>query len=101
MAYKLSKSRYIQVPCEQDLKEKLVFIGGPRQVGKTTLALQMLKVTKGVDHPAYLNWDIEEHRQQILKNEIPSNQKLIVFDEIHKYTRWRNLPERIFRSLLS
>lgn len=32
------KKRYIQEKIEQDLKHKMVFIGGPRQVGKTTIA---------------------------------------------------------------
>jgi hypothetical protein len=31
--------RYLVVPIHQDLKEKMVFLGDPRQVGKTTLAL--------------------------------------------------------------
>jgi predicted AAA+ superfamily ATPase len=31
-------SRYIEHPVIEDLKHKMVFIGGPRQTGKTTLA---------------------------------------------------------------
>jgi hypothetical protein len=34
--------RYIQKPVKTDLKSRMVFIGGPRQVGKTTLALSFL-----------------------------------------------------------
>jgi predicted AAA+ superfamily ATPase len=33
------KPRYIAAGIEADLAEKMVFVGGPRQVGKTTLAL--------------------------------------------------------------
>jgi predicted AAA+ superfamily ATPase len=31
--------RYLEAPVREDLPEKMVFVGGPRQVGKTTLAL--------------------------------------------------------------
>lgn len=31
--------RYLKKPALEDLRRKMVFIGGPRQVGKTTLAL--------------------------------------------------------------
>ncbi len=68
----------------------MVFIGGPRQVGKTTLALHLLSAEPG-SHPAgYLNWDIPEDRQRILGNRIPAA-PLVAFDELHKYARWRNL----------
>jgi predicted AAA+ superfamily ATPase len=75
---------------KEDLKDKMVFIGGPRQVGKTTLAQSLLK--KYYDkHPAYLNWDDSVSRKKILNREWPSDEKLIIFDEIHKYAKWRNL----------
>lgn len=76
----------------------MVFIGGPRQVGKTSLALNILGASKGRlrPHPGYLNWDAEMHRQRILRGELPSDQPLIVFDEIHKYARWRNLLKGLF-----
>lgn len=64
----------------------MVFVGGPRQVGKTTLARQILKTQKG----AYLNWDIPKDKERILKKEWPT-ENLIAFDEIHKYRHWRNM----------
>jgi uncharacterized protein len=54
--------RYLTGQILKDLSRKMVFLGGPRQVGKTTLAKQVLS-----DKKAYLNWDIEEHREQILQ----------------------------------
>ncbi len=33
--------RYIEKPILTDLEKKMVFIGGPRQTGKTTLAKQL------------------------------------------------------------
>ena len=84
----LPRHRYIADPCLQDLSEKLVFIGGPRQVGKTTLALHLLG--HGAEHPGYLNWDIQQDRQRLLAAELPA-EDLLVLDEIHRYARWRAL----------
>ncbi|MCY4344277.1 MAG: AAA family ATPase [Gammaproteobacteria bacterium] len=67
-----------------------MFIGGPRQVGKTTLALHLLGIERGAGHPAYLNWDIAAHRQRILAGEL-SAERLVVLDEVHKFARWRGL----------
>ena len=55
MSYKIFP-RYIKSPVEADLQHKMVFVGGPRQVGKTTFALNFLP-EPSEDHPAYLNWD--------------------------------------------
>lgn len=84
----LSRHRYIADNCLEDLKEKLLFIGGPRQVGKTTLALHLLG--ENAESPAYLNWDVASHRRRILAGELPPD-RLLIFDEIHKYARWRGL----------
>ena len=75
---------------KKDLKEKMVFIGGPRQVGKTTLAQFFIKNYRD-GHPAYLNWDDAVSRKKIHNRDWPSDEKIIVFDEIHKYVRWKNL----------
>lgn len=87
-------SRYLKKPISQDLKEKMVFLGGPRQVGKTTLAFHFLKGDEG--HPAYFNWDSLKSRQALIKEELPSHEKLIILDEIHKYRNWRNLVKGLY-----
>ena len=87
--------RYLTNAVLADLTEKMVFLGGPRQVGKTTFSLNLLKTTER-DHPAYLNWDVATDRLQILRGELPARQNLIVFDEIHKYARWRNLVKGFY-----
>jgi len=70
----------------------MVFVGGPRQVGKTTLALQCLKGKNAREsHPAYLNWDSIADRKKLLDNHLPPKQDLIILDEIHKFGNWRNL----------
>ena len=38
--------RYITPYILDDLKKKMVFVGGPRQVGKTTLARSLVAETK-------------------------------------------------------
>lgn len=79
----------------KDLEQKMVFIAGPRQVGKTTLALNLLG-SETNEHPAYLNWDFPEVKDPLLRGELPADQKLIVLDEIHKYHDWRNLVKGIY-----
>jgi predicted AAA+ superfamily ATPase len=76
--------RYLSEPIAKDLEKKMVFLSGPRQVGKTTLAKRLLG--KG---PGYLNWDIPAHRSSILAGELPPSDFWIL-DEIHKYRKWRN-----------
>ena len=77
-----------------DLQEKMVFLGGPRQVGKTTLAQSFLK--KPLLAKAYLNWDFAEHRKQLLDESLPANQSLLVLDEVHKYKHWRRLVKGFY-----
>ncbi|MDT8390996.1 MAG: AAA family ATPase [Lentisphaeria bacterium] len=68
----------------KDLKRKMVFLAGPRQVGKTTLSKQALPDARG-----YLNWDIPDHRRLILERSYPDC-PMLVFDELHKLRRWRD-----------
>ncbi|OGQ07265.1 MAG: hypothetical protein A3G32_04635 [Deltaproteobacteria bacterium RIFCSPLOWO2_12_FULL_40_28] len=83
-------SRYLTPQIKKDLEKKMVFIGGPRQVGKTTLAQGLLKDKKG-----YMNWDVARDRQKILKNELP-HASFLVLDEIHKYRGWRNYLKGLY-----
>lgn len=74
--------------------KQMVFIEGPRQVGKTTLA------KKVIDKNYYLNWDEEKARLLILKGteaiadfiglHIPDqNNPTVIFDELHKFSKWQ------------
>ena len=82
--------RYLVPQVRADLRRKMVFIAGPRQVGKTTLARSLKGANAG-----YLNWDTAEHRERFLRRELPAS-KLWVFDEIHKYRQWRNYLKGIY-----
>ena len=90
------KPRYLRESVEADLGDKMVFVGGPRQVGKTTFALSMLGEDHDESSPAYLSWDALADREDILASRIPGGQKRIVFDEIHKFARWRNLMKGLY-----
>jgi predicted AAA+ superfamily ATPase len=90
--------RYVQKAISSDLKDKMVFLGGPRQVGKTTFAQGLISNYRD-NHPAYLNWDDLDDRERILSKEWPPTQRLIVFDEIHKHRNWRNLIKGYFDKL--
>jgi hypothetical protein len=75
---------------------KMIFIGGPRQVGKTTLALWLLGSQATEKHPAYLNWDDPRAAARLRRAELPPGEPLLVCDEVHKYARWRNLLKGIY-----
>jgi uncharacterized protein len=76
--------------------QQMLFVSGPRQCGKTTLA-EMILEKVGIGR--YWNHDLPE--DQILLAKSPSfyeeidrkkgDKPLIVFDEIHKYPRWKNV----------
>jgi len=74
----------IKTQISADLLEKMVFLGGPRQVGKTTLAKSIL-TDVGSSANAYLNWDVAQHRGLLMDETLPSSEPLVVLDEIHKY----------------
>ncbi len=78
----------------KDLAEKMVFIGGPRQVGKTTLSRDII----GKEHfnsYGYYNWDSKPDRAAILKEKW-GEAGLLIFDEIHKYKRWKTHIKGIY-----
>ena len=83
-------ARYLKNPVKEDLRDKMVFVGGPRQVGKTTFALTFLPKSSE-KHPAYLNWDDISVRRDLLKGDLPGGEKLLILDEIHKFSGWRSL----------
>ena len=72
----------------------MVFVGGPHQVGKTTLAQAIL--SSNYPYGRYLNWDYDEDRQDILRKQWSADQKLLVFDELHKFPRWKNWIKGIY-----
>lgn len=81
----------------------MVFLSGPRQVGKTTLAKTFLVQGEA----GYLSWDVPEGREAILLRHFPQAE-LVVFDELHKFRTWRNFlkgtyddPKRLFNIIVT
>lgn len=70
----------------------MVFLGGPRQCGKTTLAKSLLAETQGL----YLNWDSDEDRRDILSQKWSTADELLVFDELHKFPRWKSWIKGVY-----
>jgi len=90
--------RYLYSFIQKDLTKKMVFLGGPRQVGKTTLSQSLIE-NFADGHPAYLNWDSDFDRKKIRERQWPRSEKLIVLDEIHKFKNWRNFVKGLYDTL--
>lgn len=84
-------------------EDKMVFLVGPRQVGKTTLSRIILKKRK-CEH-LYRNWDDLAWRKEFSKNPygfIDSFQtqndlkSIIVLDEIHKTPQWKRYLKGLY-----
>ncbi len=80
---------------------QMLFLSGPRQVGKTTSSLT--ETSPGY----YLNWDNDVHRTLILSGpiavarhlglqELVATLPVVVFDEIHKYRYWKRFLKGFF-----
>ena len=87
------KTRYLEPAIREDVNEKMVFLGGPRQVGKTTLARTIASQFKS---STYLNWDSRSHRKTIMNAQWSPDTEMLAFDELHKYRRWKNLIKGIW-----
>jgi len=90
----MNKTRYLHNSITADLQEKMVFIGGPRQVGKTTLARDI--GASAYENCEYLNWDNREHRNSINNGKFSPAPGLHIFDELHKFRQWKNLIKGIY-----
>lgn len=79
--------------------DNMLFLTGPRQVGKTTSSQQ--SADQITDKWSYLNWDNPEHREIIVRGptrivdymeleRVSKKKPMIIFDEIHKFPNWKN-----------
>ncbi len=78
---------------KKDLSKKMVLLSGPRQVGKSYLAWQIMK---DYQRPVYLNWDNLQDREVILQQGWSVDTDLLVLDEIHKMELWKNFLKGIW-----
>ncbi|OQX15209.1 MAG: hypothetical protein BWK80_41150, partial [Desulfobacteraceae bacterium IS3] len=78
--------RYLSEKVLSDLSKKMVFLTGARQVGKTTLAKEVMQKFKKAQ---YLNWDVFEDQRIISNRSWWPDFDLLVLDEIHKMRDWK------------
>ncbi len=91
----MNRISYIELWHELDGFKPMVFMAGPRQAGKTTLAKQ---IAAGFSNSVYFNYDIPEDQRQLIAsprfyeniNRKDDTSPLVVLDEIHKYPMWKN-----------
>jgi hypothetical protein len=81
--------------------KQMIFIAGPRQAGKTTLAKT---IADTYTNSLYYNHDIIDKKRQVIENPFfyeEINRKdaslpLVIFDELHKYPDWKNYLKSVF-----
>ncbi len=88
----------------QDLvaEKSMIFISGPRQVGKTTLVRDIISPV----HPnaIYFNWDIVDSKKTLIHDPYffqsmdvdGPGRPLVILDEIHKYRLWKNYLKGVY-----
>lgn len=81
----------------RDLEKKIVFLVGPRQVGKTWLAKE---IAKSFQHVTYLNEDHIDDQSVIRDESWPSSTELLILDELHKMTGWKRYLKGVYDTKL-
>lgn len=85
--------RYLSATILADLGKKMVLLTGPRQVGKTTLAKDLMANFR---RPQYLNWDVADDRRILVEQTWNPRADLLVLDEIHKMPQWKSYLKGVF-----
>lgn len=89
----VNMERYQKNAILRDLEKKMVFLSGPRQAGKTTLAKIISKHFKS---SLYLTYDRFEDRKIILNEAWLPSTELLILHEIHKMPEWKNYLKGIY-----
>ncbi len=85
--------RYLNNLISRDLVEKMVFVTGPRQVGKTTLAKSL---AENFQRPLYLNYDSAVDRKRIARADWTAAYDYVMLDEIHAMPDWKSYLKGVF-----
>src|SRR3989338_7474082 len=83
-------------------EKSMIFLSGPRQVGKTTFRSEI--IAKGYPHTTYFNWDILDNKKTLLENPYffqsvdveGTDRPLVILDDIHKYRQWKNYLKGVY-----
>ena len=95
------RTPYVRIWQELSQEKSMIFLAGPRQSGKTTLAKM---IARTFTNSLYWNWDIADHREQLFGHKAffthmirkDASAPLIIFDEIHKYKDWKNYLKGVY-----
>jgi predicted AAA+ superfamily ATPase len=98
--------RTYEMVIEEHLSQnrQMLFLMGPRQVGKTTTSLE---ASLHARNHYYLNWDDQAHRLLIVGGQeavakhmnldkLQASTSIVVFDEIHKFPHWKDFLKGFF-----
>lgn len=97
----IQRELYLNIWGELASAKSMVFLSGPRQTGKTTLAES---IGKAFANRVYFNWDFPESKALLTREPTFFEQvkrtdasiPLVVFDELHKYKDWKNYLKGIY-----
>ena len=98
----IERNKYLKYWQGLSASKEMIFLSGPRQSGKTTLAKKMIGST--FKNVSYFNYDFIESKR-ILREDPYFFEKidrkdaslpLVVFDEIHKHDKWKNYLKGVF-----
>lgn len=97
----VERELYVRIWRELSADKAMIFVAGPRQAGKTTLAEI---ISRTFTNSLYFNWDIPAQRLRLIENPTffeeverkDASLPLIVFDEIHKYKDWKNYLKGVY-----
>jgi len=82
----------MDISSRNPLESSMLFLTGPRQVGKAYMARRIIE--------SYYNWDTPEVKKAWLKDPyfFRNDSRWIVFDEIHKRKDWKKILKGLYDS---
>ena len=102
MVSMIKRNKYLKYWQELSASKEMIFLSGPRQSGKTTLAEKM--IGSSFTNLSYFNYDFIESKK-ILREDpyffekderTDASLPLVIFDEIHKHDKWKNYLKGIY-----
>lgn len=97
----IERTPFVRIWKELAAEKSMVFMAGPRQCGKTTLA-NMIEAS--FSNRLYFNWDVPTEKRKLLQDPFffeqivrkDESMPFIVLDEIHKYKDWKNYLKGVY-----